>query len=115
MALRDAIAAAVTYFALTSQDGDLPMRRDLVSRSSAAPATSVLVLALGAAAFGAIAIGALAIGKLAIGRVTIKRARFAALEVDELTVGKLRVLERESASPESAGVPVVASPGTVDL
>ena len=49
----------------------------------------------GAAAFGAVAIGALAIGRLAVGRLVIKKARFSALEVDELTVRKLRVVERE--------------------
>jgi hypothetical protein len=32
----------------------------------------------------------------AIGRVTIKKARFETLEVDELTVRRLRVLEKES-------------------
>jgi hypothetical protein len=41
---------------------------------------------------GAFAIGALAI---AVGRVTIKKARFNALEVDELTVRKLRVVHQD--------------------
>jgi hypothetical protein len=54
-----------------------------------------LVLALGAAAFGAVAIGALAIGRLDVGRLVIKKARFSALEVDGLTVRKLRVVEHE--------------------
>jgi hypothetical protein len=31
--------------------------------------------------------------------VTVKKARFQALEVDELTVRKLRVLEREGPPP----------------
>ena len=38
---------------------------------------------------------ALAIGRLAVGRLVIKKARFSALEVDELTVRRLRVVERE--------------------
>jgi hypothetical protein len=62
------------------------------------PAASLLTLALGAAAFGAVAVGALAIGRLAIGHLVIKKARFAALEVDELTVRRLRVLEREGSN-----------------
>src|SRR5262249_9645169 len=67
------------------------MARDIVRGAQAVPAASMIALAIGAAAFGAIAVGALAIGRLALGRVTVKRARFQALEVDELTVRKLRV------------------------
>ncbi len=73
------------------------MRREVTSRPNAIPATSLLALALGAAAFGAIAVGALAIGRLAVGRVAIKKARFGTLEVDESTVRRLRVVEREQA------------------
>jgi hypothetical protein len=69
--------------------------RDVTSQSNTGPAVSLLGLALGAAAIGAIAIGALAIGRLAIGRLVIKKARFGALEVDELTVRRLRVLEHD--------------------
>src|ERR1700722_1849054 len=71
------------------------MPREVIRQSNAAPATSLLALAVGAAAFGAIAIGALAVGRIAIGRLAIKEARFGALHVDELTVRKLRVLERD--------------------
>ena len=71
------------------------MVREVTRQSKAVPAASLLALALGAAAFGAVAIGALAIGRLAVGRLTIKKARFGALEVDELTARKLRVVERE--------------------
>jgi hypothetical protein len=83
------------------------MSREIVRRrAEAAPAVSVVATAIGAAAFGAIAvgavaIGALAIGRLAVGRITVKKARFHALDVDELTVRKLRVLEREG--PPAAG------------
>jgi hypothetical protein len=77
------------------------MSREVARRSDAAPATSLLALAVGAAAFGVLAIGALAIGRLAVGRLTIKKARFNALEVDELTVRKLRILE-EVSSDEAA-------------
>ena len=70
------------------------MPREVIVRSKTIPAVaSLIAIALGAAAFGAVAIGALAIGRLAVGRLVIKKARFAALEVDELTVRRLRVLE----------------------
>jgi hypothetical protein len=71
------------------------MAREVIRQADAVPATSLLALALGAAAFGAVAVGALAIGRVAIGRLVIKKARFGALEVDELTVRKLRVVERD--------------------
>jgi hypothetical protein len=77
-------------------DKDTPSHTEVSVRSKALPsAASLLAIALGAAAFGAIAIGAVAIGRLAVGRLVIKRARFGALEVDELTVRRLRVLEHE--------------------
>jgi hypothetical protein len=69
------------------------MARELTGSSRTAPAASLLALALGAAACGALAIGALAIGRVAVGRLAIKKARFGAIEVDELTVRKLRVVE----------------------
>ena len=75
------------------------MARDITGQSKAVPAASLLALALGAAAFGAVVIGALAIGRLAVGRMVIKKARFGVLEVDELTVRKLRVFEHEASSP----------------
>jgi hypothetical protein len=71
------------------------MAREVTVQSKPSPAASLLALALGAAAVGAVAIGALAIGRLAVGRLTIRKARFGALEVDELTVRKLRVVEHE--------------------
>src|ERR1700738_2742136 len=71
------------------------MAREVTFQSKPIPAVSLLALALGAAAFGAVAIGALAIGRLVVGHLVIKKARFNALEVDELTVRKLRVVEHE--------------------
>ena len=73
------------------------MTRDVTDQSTTAP-TALLGVALGAAAFGVLAVGAVAIGRIAVGRLAIKNAHFAALEVDELTVGKLRILEREDPS-----------------
>src|SRR5215510_10138203 len=84
-------------------DGDPSMPRDIVRRAEAIPATSMIALAIGAAAFGAVAVGALAIGRLALGRVTVKKARFQTLEVDELTVRKLRVLEYDGPRPSEGG------------
>jgi hypothetical protein len=71
------------------------MAHQVTGRSKALPGASLLALALGAAAFGAAAIGALAIGRLVVGSLVIKKARFGALEVDELTVRRLRVVERQ--------------------
>ncbi len=77
------------------------MTREISRQFKAPPATSLLALALGAAAFGAVAIGALAIGRLVVGRLVIKKkARFSALEVDELTVRRLRVVEHARPNSE---------------
>ena len=69
------------------------MAYEVISQPKTIPATSLLALAP-CAAFGAIAIGALAVGRIAVGRLAIKKARLGALYVDELTVRKLRVVER---------------------
>jgi len=70
------------------------MAGNIRRRYDAMPRTSLLTLAVGAAAVGVIAIGALAIGRLAVGRLVIRKARFGALEVDDLTVRRLHVAER---------------------
>ena len=77
------------------------MPRDVTRRAQAAPLVSMVAVALGAAALGAVAIGALAIGRLAVARTTIKKAHFGTLEVDELTVRRLRVLEYDDPSREA--------------
>jgi hypothetical protein len=69
------------------------MAREVTRQSKAIPGASLLALALGTAALGAVAIGALAIGRLVVGHLVIKKARFGALEIDELTVRRLRVAE----------------------
>jgi hypothetical protein len=73
------------------------MAREVAKRRDISPAARLLVLAIGAAAVGAVAVGAFAIGRMAIGRLAIGRARFGALEVDELTVRKFRILEQQNA------------------
>ena len=79
------------------------MPRAVIRRAEAAPLTSMIALALGAAALGAVAVGALAIGRLAVGRITVKKARFGTLEVDELTVRRLRVLDGLTRDSGQAG------------
>jgi hypothetical protein len=90
------------------------MPRQVICRSRATTAPSLLALAMGAAACGAIAIGALAIGQLVVGRLIIKRARFGTLELDQLTVRRLRILDHAGLPPGSkvvaAGLLHVASP-----
>jgi hypothetical protein len=86
------------------------MSREIVRRAEAVPAVSMITLALGAAAFGAIAVGAIAIGALAIGRVEVKKARFRTLEVDELTVRRLRVLEPQAGAGAFSEPAVVPQP-----
>jgi hypothetical protein len=78
------------------------MAREVTARSKAIPGAGLVALALGAAAVGAVAIGAVAIGRLAVGGLVIKKARFGALEVDELTVRKLRVVEQDGGAREPA-------------
>jgi hypothetical protein len=75
------------------------MRRETTGQSKGVSTTSRLALAVGAAALGAVAVGAMAIGRLLVGRLVVKKARFGALEVDELTVRKLRVVEASGADP----------------
>jgi hypothetical protein len=79
----------------TSTEIRSQMARLVTGQSKVISTASLLALALGAVAFGAAAIGVLAIGRLVVGRVVIKKASFGALEVDELTVRKLRVVEHE--------------------
>jgi hypothetical protein len=57
--------------------------------------------AVGALAFGALAIGALAIARLAIKEMAVKRARFGAVEIDDLTVRRLRVIEHVQQSSDA--------------
>lgn len=72
------------------------MSRAITVRPKAVSAASLGALALGAMAVGAVAIGAVAIGRLAIGRLVIKNARFGTLDVDLLTVRRLRILDQEN-------------------
>jgi hypothetical protein len=75
--------------------------------------------AVGALALGAFAIGALAIGAFAIGCLSVRKARFRSLEIDELTVRRLRFPDtrparRIKAVSPSAPAPSVESPPLSD-
>jgi hypothetical protein len=60
-------------------------------------------LALGAAALGDLVIGAVAIGRLTIGGLGVRKARFQSVEIDDLTVRRLRVLEATPSTQEIRG------------
>lgn len=75
----------------------------LRSRQAARPGAAALrnagvgAAAVGALALGAFAIGALAIGAFAVGRLSVRKARFQSLEIDELTVRRLRMPDPRAA------------------
>jgi hypothetical protein len=60
----------------------------------ASGATALGTLAVGSLAVAGLAIGALAIGALAVGRLEIRNARLRKVEIDDLTVRRLRVVEQ---------------------
>jgi hypothetical protein len=68
---------------------------EVTSRPRPLPKSNPLALALGAAALGALAIGAVAIGYLAVGRLVVGKTRIRELEVDDLTIQRLHVVERD--------------------
>jgi hypothetical protein len=59
----------------------------------ASGAAALGTLAVGSLAVSALAVGALAIGALAVGRLEIRKARLGKVEIDDLTVRRLRVVE----------------------
>jgi hypothetical protein len=81
-------------------NGSQQMKFSLIKRATL-PATQMAALALGAAALGVLAIGAVAIGRLTIGGLGVRKARFQSVEIDDLTVRRLRVLEAAPGMPES--------------
>ena len=62
-------------------------------------AARIGAMALGAMALGAFALGAVAIGRLAVGGLFIRKARLGSVEIDDLTVRRLRVLEPAPLTP----------------
>jgi hypothetical protein len=88
----------------TGRITEIEMAREVTGSTGPRPVASLVAVALGAAAVGAMAIGALAIGRmainrLAINRLTVRKAQFGTLEVDELTVRRLRVIEPQGPNP----------------
>jgi hypothetical protein len=79
------------------------VRRGLVGiqaeRPKAVGTYAIGSFALGALATGAIAVGTVAIGRLAVGRLALREGRIKYLRIDELEVGKYRLLNAE---PEAA-------------
>ena len=65
-------------------------------------ATEMIAVAVGAAALGTLAVGAIAIGTLAIGALVVRKARFRTVEIDDLTVHRLRVLDTAPNLPQAA-------------
>ncbi len=59
----------------------------------AGPSVAIGAVALGALAVGALAIGALAIGRLRVLRADADRLHLGTVEIDDLTVRRLRVVE----------------------
>ena len=74
---------------------DRPERLWRRTRPLKVPAMSAGAIAIGAVAIGAVAIGAIAIARVAIARMAVNKARFRSVEIDDLTVKRLRVLENE--------------------
>jgi len=58
-------------------------------------AIALPAIAASALALGALALGALAIGSLVIGRMAVSKLRLRHVVIDDLTVRRLRVLDRE--------------------
>ena len=74
------------------------IRRPVAFEQAGSNTASFTAIAVGALAFGALAIGALAIGRLVIGQLAVRKMRLHAVEIDNLTVRRLRVLESAGAS-----------------
>jgi hypothetical protein len=65
--------------------------------AAAAGAVAAGTIAAGPFAIGALAFGALANGALAIGKLAVRKAKFGDVEIDSLTVRKLRIVEEPDA------------------
>jgi hypothetical protein len=65
------------------------------------PNGAAVATAVGALAVGVTALGLIAIGRLAIGSMVLRSGHVRRLVVDDLTVGRLRVVETVNAAPPS--------------
>ena len=68
-------------------------RRELELQPVRVPSGATGALAIGALAIGALAIGALAIARLSIIRASAEKVHLGTVEIDDLTVRRLRVIE----------------------
>jgi len=87
----------------------LPSRSALLPRANLLSRSRRVVpggLAMGAFAGGAMALGALAIARLAIGKMAVGHARLGKVEVDDLTVHRLRVTDDAESSPHGSQNPL---------
>lgn len=71
-----------------------------VERPRASIARAIGSVGIGSVAVGAVALGAVAVGSLAVGRLVVRRfalgeGRIKRLRIDELEVGRLRLLAQE--------------------
>jgi hypothetical protein len=69
------------------------------------PPVSTPAVAVGALALGALAVGALAIGALAVGRLEIRQARLRKVEIDDLTIRRLRVIDEPGRAVDPTATP----------
>ena len=81
----------IVHWQPNQRPAGLAEARGAVAQGASATGSSIV----GALAMGALALGAVAIGALAIGRLNVRHARFGKLVVDDLTVRRFRVLERD--------------------
>ena len=69
------------------------MRYPVIRRINLPAGVSVMAIAVSAFAVGALAIGALAIGRIAIKQMALQKAKAADVEIDRLTIHRLKVIE----------------------
>jgi len=74
---------------------EVPMWSRTRNRPAVAIGTGVGAAVLGALALGAIAIGALAIAKLVVGRLNVREAWLRDINIENLTVRRLKLLDKE--------------------
>jgi len=76
-------------------------RRELKLQPVRVPSGATGALAIGALAIGALAIGALAIARLSIIRASAEKVHLGTVEIDDLTVRRLRAIENVPADGET--------------
>jgi hypothetical protein len=85
------------------KNGGFSMKELTGSKHPGFRSAALIATAIGAVSVGAFAIGALAIGRLAIRRIVVGNAKFKSVEIEELTVHRLRVSDSLQLPSGSAG------------